>query len=277
MPRRAFTLIELLVVIAIIAILAAILFPVFAQAKEAAQRTRSLSNVKQVGTGMMLYVGDSDDRTPTVWKNAPRAPRRTDYWFLLLPYIKSRDLFYSPAREEQLCTMSDIDPLLVSRRCFGYGYNWGIQIFGGGGLLQKEFATADRTLVQVGVTTTEAEDPAAMFAFGDTYDTPRYTMGVYDQFNLDTYEGPFKKSSLRHGGKYNVAFLDGHGKIVQWNIVTVNRTNNKADWFSMPQKYEDRLGYCLTPEVEIDLGTNRKVACKDAARIPEAYGWKWAP
>lgn len=62
--RSAFTLIELLVVIAIIAILAAILFPVFAQAKEAAKKTASLSNIKQMGTAQMIYVTDYDDRFP---------------------------------------------------------------------------------------------------------------------------------------------------------------------------------------------------------------------
>jgi prepilin-type N-terminal cleavage/methylation domain-containing protein/prepilin-type processing-associated H-X9-DG protein len=62
--RRAFTLIELLVVIAIIAILAAILFPVFAQAKEAAKKTQDMSNVKQIGTGIIMYSGDYDDYYP---------------------------------------------------------------------------------------------------------------------------------------------------------------------------------------------------------------------
>lgn len=61
MKSRAFTLIELLVVIAIIAILAAILFPVFAQAKEAAKKTQCLSNNKQISVGMLLYNGDYDD------------------------------------------------------------------------------------------------------------------------------------------------------------------------------------------------------------------------
>ena len=63
--KRAFTLIELLVVIAIIAILAAILFPVFAQAKAAAKKAASLSNVKQQGLAIVMYGGDTDDMMPT--------------------------------------------------------------------------------------------------------------------------------------------------------------------------------------------------------------------
>ena len=72
LKKRAFTLIELLVVIAIIAILAAILFPVFAQAKEAAKKTQSLSNAKQTGTGLLLYMSDYDDSFPlsTYWDPA---------------------------------------------------------------------------------------------------------------------------------------------------------------------------------------------------------------
>ena len=62
--KRAFTLIELLVVIAIIAILAAILFPVFAQAKEAAKKTQCLSNGKQIGTALIMYLSDNDDKYP---------------------------------------------------------------------------------------------------------------------------------------------------------------------------------------------------------------------
>ena len=64
--KRAFTLIELLVVIAIIAILAAILFPVFAQAKLAAKKTADLSNIKQLGTALAIYMNDNDDLYPAM-------------------------------------------------------------------------------------------------------------------------------------------------------------------------------------------------------------------
>jgi prepilin-type N-terminal cleavage/methylation domain-containing protein/prepilin-type processing-associated H-X9-DG protein len=69
--NRAFTLIELLVVIAIIAILAAILFPVFAQAREKARQTACLSNEKQIGTGIMMYVQDYDETYPILRAYGP--------------------------------------------------------------------------------------------------------------------------------------------------------------------------------------------------------------
>jgi len=90
--RRAFTLIELLVVIAIIAILAAILFPVFAQAKAAAKTTATLSNQKQIGLGFQLYSGDYDDQT--VLHETPAGGPPMFLLQRLYPYIKNKDIFH---------------------------------------------------------------------------------------------------------------------------------------------------------------------------------------
>jgi prepilin-type N-terminal cleavage/methylation domain-containing protein len=96
MKRKGFTLIELLVVIAIIAILAAILFPVFAQAKMAAKKTMALSNVKQLGLGIISYMTDVDDNFPvgfgsTTWTG-------NDLWCQKVqPYVKNINIFGSPA------------------------------------------------------------------------------------------------------------------------------------------------------------------------------------
>lgn len=115
MQRKAFTLIELLVVIAIIAILAAILFPVFAQAKEAAKKTSCLSNTKQLAVASNLYTSDNDDmfggsllRTVASWQGAgfglpngfmdPAAD--TNWGAQLFPYIKSMPMLSCPSAKK---------------------------------------------------------------------------------------------------------------------------------------------------------------------------------
>ncbi|MBL8067308.1 MAG: type II secretion system protein [Armatimonadetes bacterium] len=119
---RAFTLIELLVVIAIVAILAAVLFPVFAQAKQAAKRTFCLSNLRQIGLGNELYISDFDDLMPWIPDSdlqltlEVRADHRKyavvgSFMPLWHPYIKNTQLYFSPALGTQKLTgwMSHFD------------------------------------------------------------------------------------------------------------------------------------------------------------------------
>jgi prepilin-type N-terminal cleavage/methylation domain-containing protein/prepilin-type processing-associated H-X9-DG protein len=109
MLRRAFTLIELLVVIAIIAILAAILFPVFAQAKESAKKNACLSNSKQIGLGIMQYLADFDDTYPqayyyknnTATTNGGSAGGYITWTVTTQPYIKNHQLFVCPSDRNQ--------------------------------------------------------------------------------------------------------------------------------------------------------------------------------
>lgn len=102
--RRAFTLIELLVVIAIIAILAAILFPVFAQAKEAAKKTVCVSNTKQIALGVYMYTSDFDDIYPqTSWESsATPQPFNTGKFQIhwtnqIQPYVRNWNIFVCPS------------------------------------------------------------------------------------------------------------------------------------------------------------------------------------
>lgn len=117
--RRGFTLIELLVVIAIIAILAAILFPVFAQAREAARKSTCQSNLKQIGSAIAMYVQDYDETFPTsplpnngtlyinppdstVTPPAANSPRYQVWSQLIQPYVKNWKIFRCPSAGNQI-------------------------------------------------------------------------------------------------------------------------------------------------------------------------------
>ena len=143
-PRRGFTLIELLVVIAIIAILAAILFPVFARAREQARKTTCLSNLKQMGTATLMYVQDYDETYPWLMQDGRNNDDSTglskqmtqpgvepnlngirglfmDY--ALQPYVKNMGLFNCPTLQPDKVVL-DANGLPMNQ--FGsYGYSWG--------------------------------------------------------------------------------------------------------------------------------------------------------
>ncbi len=158
--RWAFTLIELLVVIAIIAILAAILFPVFAQAKVAAKKTQSLSNLKQITTAWLMYSADYDD---VVMRVATGAPPKVYYWWGSYDGSKLREdegLLYLYIKNGQVQT----DPLFDNRLRTalgqtGYGYNYQY-------LSPARYEPPTWAEVPIPVSHTQIGSPAETVAFG---------------------------------------------------------------------------------------------------------------
>jgi len=97
MSRRGFTLIELLVVIAIIAILAAILFPVFAKAREKARQASCASNEKQLSLGVLMYAQDYDARPPLVYDDGTGSANRIIWPKKVMPYVKNTQVLKCPS------------------------------------------------------------------------------------------------------------------------------------------------------------------------------------
>ena len=137
---HAFTLIELLVVIAIIAILAAILFPVFAQAREQARKTSCLSNAKQLGLGVLMYVQDYDetlvpgwnDSSPTLRDNGSTYRTWSSWTKLIQPYVKNTNILLCPDQKDAGFIQS-ANKTARSEIYAGYGLNYGyLGTFGGG-------------------------------------------------------------------------------------------------------------------------------------------------
>jgi prepilin-type N-terminal cleavage/methylation domain-containing protein len=117
--RRAFTLIELLVVIAIIAILAAILFPVFAQAREMARMSSCGSNMKQLSTSVMMYTQDYDETYPMVVNYAAATTAPDRMWMATVqPYLKNEKVFLCPSAQN-----AKFAPDWAGRGWLPIGYN----------------------------------------------------------------------------------------------------------------------------------------------------------
>ena len=128
MRKRAFTLIELLVVIAIIAILAAILFPVFAQAKESAKKSSCISNNKQMGLALQMYLADYDDTyCPAYYYRNPLAAGSLDatgieHWSgFCQPYIKNWNLFVCPSDKGRGLAPTNFDDRVGGGNNLGQG------------------------------------------------------------------------------------------------------------------------------------------------------------
>ncbi len=187
--RRGFTLIELLVVIAIIAILAAILFPVFARAREKARQASCLSNLKQIGLGTLMYAQDYDELLPRWYYDMGAGNGPTDQlgsaWAaggryawqnLLNPYIKNTQLWICP-----------------SNSAAGY---WSCYFFS-----QRHLGE------QGGLALATITQPASIIFTGDgTFNTH------FCSVHFPTTEWTPNVGSTRHNGGANMAYLDGHAK-----------------------------------------------------------------
>lgn len=130
---RGFTLIELLVVIAIIAILAAILFPVFARARENARRASCISNLQQIGLGVMQYTQDYDERYPPAYIQTGGTPPDGQIWYPSVPNLWFwQQIIYPYTKSDQIyiCPSSNVNPTAAvgvlpnSPVAGNYGANW---------------------------------------------------------------------------------------------------------------------------------------------------------
>jgi len=207
-----FTLIELLVVIAIIAILAAILFPVFARAREKARQTRCLSNLKQIALGWMMYAGDYDERVMPVQAGFHPPDDVIYYWWgsydygtatlreeegLLYPYMKNNQIHACPSFSNEL---------RGSLGQTGYGYNYAY-------LSPIDWWTAKITPVPLAA----IGRPSETVCFADaarintwSYAEPTVEANAY--LDPPSYDTPGFQA--RHNGVGNVAWADGHVKAV---------------------------------------------------------------
>ena len=117
--KHGFTLIELLVVIAIIAILAAILFPVFARAREKARQASCESNEKQISLAILMYAQDYDERFPQeCYNNGLNFPMKLCWKWTVLPYIKNNQVFFCPSQSiTPTATGNTLNPASYGLNC----------------------------------------------------------------------------------------------------------------------------------------------------------------
>ena len=206
MQKRGFTLIELLVVIAIIAILAAILFPVFARAREKARQTSCSSNLKQIALAHLMYVQDYDERFLYGWRTDGISCSSTWEGFLE-PYVKNQQLFQCPSGLNWTSYSSS------GNYCWVYDH-----------LRMVKLATLGRR-----------GDPSRYYLSFDGYYS-YHCVNPDDGNGLRTYTlgvGQSQEASaLRHNGMANVAFCDGHVKTQSLGDMTKRTGDYQVPWYT---------------------------------------------
>jgi prepilin-type N-terminal cleavage/methylation domain-containing protein/prepilin-type processing-associated H-X9-DG protein len=225
----AFTLIELLVVIAIIAILAAILFPVFAQAREQARKTTCLSNLKQLGIGMMMYATDYDDQA-VPWnlrlnnKNLYDANGVSLSWDRLIqPYVKSNAVLACPS------DTGSTKPVLPGIGLVIRSYTYPGSL--GGGWCNWTPPRAMPTVTQPSMTIMLIERDNCGYVKGG---------GQWEWCSVNDSEGEI---AWRHNRQSNVLYADGHAHTTPWVNDPSKKGNNSN--FSALYPYP---GYTFEPK-----------------------------
>lgn len=229
--KRAFTLIELLVVITIISILAAILFPVFARAKAAAQTRVCAANMRQGGLGMGLYLVDHDDRYP-VWLNRHPYPRS---WVdSLQPYTKSREIWRCPSHtsavpyDPAIATTTDWAKFMADRYC-SYWLNAYISRFSND--LSPRFSG------QAPISASAIPFVATTIVIVDGPGSPGTDTHPGSPTDYATNWGPDNSvlmqeavaAETRHAGKMNTLLVDGHVKLFEHGQFKTTHTDEKTD------------------------------------------------